>query len=95
MPNNLISGLAVQDQAEGTLVLPHLSGHIVTMPQLVSKAVAVCIKEQASNTTESLSSEPLFIFNDYDGRVTKVFKTYLNLGVRLRWIYDRDHESKC
>ena len=61
VPDDLIGCSLVQTQAEGRLVLPHLSSDIVTTAQLVAEAVAVCIQDDATNTSKGLCSQELHL----------------------------------
>mmetsp|Transcript_23586 Transcript_23586/g.48482 ORF Transcript_23586/g.48482 Transcript_23586/m.48482 type:complete len:215 (-) Transcript_23586:358-1002(-) len=61
VPDDLIGCSLVQTQAEGRLVLPHLSSDIVASAQLVAEAVAVCIQDDATNTSKGLRGQELHL----------------------------------
>jgi hypothetical protein len=62
MPDNLIASLAVQDETERALVFPHETRNIVSMPELIRKSIAVCIKEKTANAAKRFSGEPLLFY---------------------------------
>ena len=51
----------VEAQSEWRLVLPHLSGDIVTSPQLIAEAVPCGIQHDATHTTQGLGSQELHL----------------------------------
>lgn len=55
--------LGVEDEANRelalVLLLPHLTGDVITMAKLVAEAVAICVEEETTLTTESLSGQEL------------------------------------
>mmetsp|Transcript_50585 Transcript_50585/g.69295 ORF Transcript_50585/g.69295 Transcript_50585/m.69295 type:complete len:377 (+) Transcript_50585:711-1841(+) len=59
MPDDLIRRSLVQAQAEGWLVLPHLTGDVVAAAELVGEALAVRIKHQATDTAQRLGRKEL------------------------------------
>ena len=58
-----VGGLGVEDEADGELVLvlllPHHTGDIVTVAELVAESVTVGVEQQTTLTTESLSGKEL------------------------------------
>mmetsp|Transcript_38607 Transcript_38607/g.94737 ORF Transcript_38607/g.94737 Transcript_38607/m.94737 type:complete len:464 (-) Transcript_38607:242-1633(-) len=59
VPGNFVGRLAVQDEAEWPLTLPHPAGHVITPAQFVGKTLAVLVQQHTPDTTESLSSQKL------------------------------------
>jgi hypothetical protein len=60
MPFDFLAGLGVEDQTEWTFVLPHFTGNVITMSELIGESVSICIEEDTTDTTQSFSSEPLY-----------------------------------
>mmetsp|Transcript_39180 Transcript_39180/g.47435 ORF Transcript_39180/g.47435 Transcript_39180/m.47435 type:complete len:332 (-) Transcript_39180:395-1390(-) len=61
VPENLLGALAVEHQTEGSLVLPHLAGDVVTATELISKSLSVGIQKDTAHTTQGLSSQELHL----------------------------------
>merc|ERR1719345_126037 len=59
MPKDLRGCCLIQYQSERWLVLPHLASHVVTASELIGKANAILIEDEATNTAKCLSSEEL------------------------------------
>jgi hypothetical protein len=60
VPFNFLGGLTIEDKANWELaVLPDLASDVVTMLELVNETFAGVVKEEATDTTESLSSQKL------------------------------------
>jgi len=59
VPSNLVRGGGVEDETERSLVLPHLSGDVVTTSEFVTETLAVGIDEETTDTAESLGGEEL------------------------------------
>merc|ERR1719473_1184312 len=61
MPDDLGGGGFVQAQPEGRLVLPHLASHVVSAAELVSKALAVGVDDNASHAPQRLRRQELHL----------------------------------
>jgi len=48
-----IGGLAVEDKSDGELVLEHLARDVISVAELITKAVTLRVKEKATLATES------------------------------------------
>eukprot|EP00732_Lithocolla_globosa_P002497 Lithocolla_globosa_v1_NODE_1654_length_2416_cov_88.241847.p2 type:complete len:441 gc:universal NODE_1654_length_2416_cov_88.241847:564-1886(+) len=61
VPFNFLGGLAVQQQTERTIMLPHFSRNVVTASELVTESLSVTINQNTTAASESFSSQKLHL----------------------------------
>mmetsp|Transcript_46195 Transcript_46195/g.98851 ORF Transcript_46195/g.98851 Transcript_46195/m.98851 type:complete len:269 (-) Transcript_46195:226-1032(-) len=59
MPGNFVGRLAVENQSEWSLTLPHPPGDVIAAAQFVGETLAVLVKEHSADATQGLSSQKL------------------------------------